>query len=431
MSAEERLLRAARLGEPNAFEELVTPSLGGLRSWLGYMLDQDADDCLQEVLLTAWLKLPTLHDQARFRGWLFQIARHKSLDYLRRRQRAHLAEVPLETLDGVLSRHSMAPPAPTLAELTEPLTNAERTAIWLRYAEGLSIDQIAKRRAVTSGTVKRLLYNARNRIKQIAQVSRDGEEPMSATRSINLPATRPLISIKPLDGVSFEVDFQEDPWHFALLEVGSQTQWASYDPPDWRRTSVCNTEVLGKAVVHGEACLEIRADQYENGLWRENATRHYVQVGDQFIKYLAVMSRQTDIPHLNTFLDEHFHLIWGQRTPRFWTDDGRFQVVAENRLVTVAPHQAGGLGYFAVTIGEKVFPCLRVLDTEWATGSDGILVEAYLTQEGRTVLFRRYNGEAWRPASNWLKAAENNQRLTLDGVTYIHWYDCLSSVAVS
>ena len=242
---------------------------------------------------------------------------------------------------------------------------------------------------------------------------------------MTLPEMRPRISIQPLDGVSFSVDFREDPWYFTVLETGEKTQWAIYDPPDWRRTVVSNMEVKGKAVVHGEEALEIQVDAYENGSWRENSARHYTQLGDQFIKYLAVLSYQHGIPHLDTFLDENFHENWGQRTPRLWRDEGRFQVGEENHFVTVDPQKAGGMGYFAVTIGEKTFPCLRVLDTA-AAGQEGVLVEAYLSEAGRTVLFRRYNSEAWRPKSGWVKAAKDNQRIGLDGVTYVHWYDCIS-----
>lgn len=431
MSAEERIIRAASLGEPNAFEELINPSLGRLRGWLGYVLDQDADDCLQEVLLTAWLKLPALHDPAKFRGWLFQIARHKSLDYLRRRQRTDRAEVPLEAVEGYLNRQTTPPPSPRLDELVEPLTEAERTAIWLHYAEGLSIAQIAHRRSVSSGTIKRLLHNARNRLRRAASPLPEGALTMSTKPVILLPTVRPTISILPLTGESFAVDFREDPWYFAPLEAGGQTQWASYDPPDWHRTSVSQMVVLGQAVIHGETAWEIQADEYVDGAWNANITRHYVQLGNQSLKYLAVLSHPQGIPHLDTFLDERFHEKWGQRTPRHWRDEGRFVNVHENQYVTVDPNRSGGAGYFSVTIGERTFNCLRVLDTAWANGSDGLLVEAYLSPAGQTMLFRRYNGEAWHPASGWRQATEHNHRIVLDGVTYIHWYDCLSSAAIS
>lgn len=253
---------------------------------------------------------------------------------------------------------------------------------------------------------------------------------MSAKRSIILPEMRPMISIKPLNGVSFDVDFREDPWYFSVLEIGNKAQWAIYDPPNWRRTYVYNMEVIGKAIVHGEEALEIQVDEYENGSWKENSTRHYTQLGDEFIKYLAVLAYRDGVPYLDTFLNEHFHENWGQKTPRFWRAEGRFQILDESHFNTANPQQTGGVGFYDVTIGERTFPCLRVLETDWSAGKEGILVEAFLSQEGRTVLFRRYNGEMWRPASNWLNTAKDNQRIILDGVTYVHWYDCISTYAL-
>jgi len=430
MSEEQQLFQKAILGDKDAFEVLITPNLGKLKGWLCYVLDKDAEDCLQEILLTAWLKLPSLSDPIRFRGWLFQLARNKCLDFLRKRKRVGQVEIPLDLVQGYLSRQPDVQPIHSLEEWAGLLTNAERATVLLYYVDELTIDQIARQRGVSIGTVKRLLYNARSRIRKITHHSLEGENHMSANNSITLPEMRPAISIKPLHEVSFDVDFREDPWYFSVLEVGNNTQWAIYDPPNWQRTCVYNMQVIGKAIVHGEEALEIQVDEYESGMWKENCARHYTQLGDQFIKELAVLAYQDGVPCFDTFLDEHFHENWGQKTPRFWKAEGRFQIVDESHINTENPQKTGGVGFYNVTIGKRTFPCLRVLETDWAVGKEGILVEAYLSQEGRTVLFRRYNGEMWQPASNWLNTTKDNHRIILDGVPYLHWYDCISTYAL-
>ncbi len=50
---------------------------------------------------------------------------------------------------------------------------------------------------------------------------------------------------------------------------------------------------------------------------------------------------------------------------------------------------------YSVRIGGRQFTCLRVLDVEEEPDQEGILVEAFLTRQGRTVLFRRYHGRLW------------------------------------
>ena len=431
MTMEEQLIQEAISGDKNAFEELIAPYLGKLKGWLGYVLDKDAEDCLQEVLLSAWLKLPSLNDPKRFRGWLFQLARNKSLDVLRKRKRMDQSEIPFDLVEDHLSRLPEIHSGHTFEEWNGLLTDTERTTVRLYYIDELTIDQIAKQRAVSAGTVKRVLFNARNRIRKSIITSLEGENDMLAKNSIVMPEMRPMISIKPIKNVSFEVDFREDPWYFSVLEVNNKTQWAIYDPPTWKRSYVYNMKVIGKAVVHGEEAFEIQVDEYGKGLWNENGSRHYTQLGDTFIKYLAVLTYRKGIPNFDSFLDEQFHEKWGERVPRFWKDEGRFQEVEGNQYRTVDPQKTGGLGFFDVTIGENTYPCLRVLDADWTNGNEGWLVEAFLSREGRTVLFRRYNSIGSGSSSNWLKQADDKNLIVLDGVKYIHWYDCISDFVIN
>ena len=429
MHNEQRLIKEAVTGSAPAFSELVAPYLPQLQRWLRYMLDDENEDCLQEVLLNAWLKLSTMDEPAHFRGWLFRVARNKGLDYLRKKRRKRQVEIPLDLTTGLISRPTRDEPAYNWDELTGALTKAEREAIWLYYVDELSVKEIAQQRNVSIGAVKRLLHDGRNRIRITNTLVPEGVESMPTKHSLFLPDTRPTIIIQPSVDAPFEVVFREGPWYFTVLETGGKTQWAFYDPPDWQRTYVFNMKVTGRAFVHQEECWEVRGDEYKDGIWKENAFRHYVQLTDQYIKFLAVISYQDGVPRLDTFLNEHFQEDWGHKTRRVWKDEGRF-LLNGDEVTTQDATKSEGAGYFSVTIGKKMFPCLRILETTWAVDDHGILVEAYLSREGRTVLFRRYNGKNWRQNSDWLREAEANQHLTLDGIEFIHWYDCISSYVI-
>ena len=65
---------------------------------------------------------------------------------------------------------------------------------------------------------------------------------------------------------------------------------------------------------------------------------------------------------------------------------------------------------------------------------------SYLNREGRTVLFRRYDGNRWgkldRPPHRtggtemtWEEDLPHAHRLVLDGVTYVHQWDYLTEEA--
>ncbi|MBQ2976563.1 MAG: hypothetical protein IJE17_03650, partial [Clostridia bacterium] len=55
--------------------------------------------------------------------------------------------------------------------------------------------------------------------------------------------------------------------------------------------------------------------------------------------------------------------------------------------------------------------------------------EAYLDCHGRTVLWRRFNKDDWafqRYQQKWTEKLPDNERLIINGETYVHWYDCIS-----
>ena len=54
-----------------------------------------------------------------------------------------------------------------------------------------------------------------------------------------------------------------------------------------------------------------------------------------------------------------------------------------------------GAGVFDVHIDQQQFTCLRLFEIEKVASERDIMIEAYIPQAGRTVLFRRYNGNRW------------------------------------
>lgn len=54
----------------------------------------------------------------------------------------------------------------------------------------------------------------------------------------------------------------------------------------------------------------------------------------------------------------------------------------------------------------------------------------YLDKNGRTVLFRRFNRNDWAVdcyKKAWSEMLPENEKLTVNGETYVHWYDCIST----
>ena len=422
------LVHKAIQGDAAAFTELIAPYRPRLSNWLAYVLGDDGEDCLQEALLSAWLGLPQLKQAGQFKAWLYRIARNRCLDYLRRQRKAQQVEIPLEDEPAYLVRLPMGETdSPSLADLVGQLSQSERQVIWSYYVDRVPVQQISREKQVSEGTIKRLLFNGRSRLRLVLNRDKDGEKTMSKTQRFLLPDERPEIAIEPAQVEPFTVILQEQPWFFVPLAAGGKAQWCMFDPPDWRRTDTCQIKVSGRAQVHGLDCLEITEewDESIDGKITKNKWKCYTRQTDDFTQTLAVIAETRGILKVDSFLDESFVERWGEKSARIWKDEERFTIQG-NRLESVDSHKSGGAGYFKVRIGQKPFTCLRVFDTCDVKGDAGVMVEAYLSAEGRTVLFRRYNSLGWRRSPDWYPQAQANQRLFLDGVEYVHWYDCLS-----
>ena len=85
------------------------------------------------------------------------------------------------------------------------------------------------------------------------------------------------------------------------------------------------------------------------------------------------------------------------------------------------------MGRYTVTINGKIYDTVCVIDCY--TYNDGVVSEQYLDRNGKTVLWRRFNRDDWHMDSyhkSWSELLPDNERLTVNGVTYVHWYDCIT-----
>jgi hypothetical protein len=258
---------------------------------------------------------------------------------------------------------------------------------------------------------------------------------------IPFPATRPEIALERLPDTPEPLALEELPWWFAVPRPGCAGAWGTYDAPDWLVTSATSLHAARPAEVHGEACVEVAfVDADLDTDWAPRRGALYGRLTESRVEYLATAFEHGDKLVLRTFLDDGFDVDWG-RFPRLVTSVAAFGRESELDL-RLAPGVAAegkvplGDGLWRVRVGEREFECMRLLDVDPGSGTRGTLMEGYVDRNGRTVLCRRYNGTDWRRPSDpppdwrpWDLRLPSAARLQVDGVTYVHWYDCLSASA--
>ena len=127
-----------------------------------------AGDAVQEAFLRAWQELPQLHEAAKFGGWLLQIVRNAAID-ARRRIRPSVAEFPdLAAKDADPAREmEEADRAAQVKKALAALDETTRTAVVMRYYEGLSAKEIGAALEMSPAAVDMRLSRARGQLREL------------------------------------------------------------------------------------------------------------------------------------------------------------------------------------------------------------------------------------------------------------------------
>ena len=167
MASDERLIALVRRGREDAFEVLVERYRPRLLTFCSNMLRsaEDAEDVLQEVLVSAHRAIRADDRPIIAKPWLYRIARNRCLNHMRR-----TPAIGVDSMDEFTSL-STGVTAPEAAERNERLREivddvkrlpeSQRTALLLREMEGLPYVQIAEVIDSTVPGVKSLLVRAR------------------------------------------------------------------------------------------------------------------------------------------------------------------------------------------------------------------------------------------------------------------------------
>ncbi len=173
------LIEKARNGDVSAFEELVQKYD---RKVLGFALNllknpDDARDAYQEIFLKAFQALPRFRRESQFSTWLYRIAYHTCVSFLRKRRRGHIVTwwdhedgSLVETLPGpeqsnpekkVLQKEFLSAVQKAVANLSPK----RQAVFYLRYQNDFSLKEISAATGLSLSAVKNHLFKIHEKLR--------------------------------------------------------------------------------------------------------------------------------------------------------------------------------------------------------------------------------------------------------------------------
>ena len=418
----------------DVFEKLLEAERQSIERFVRFRIDMkaDADDILQEVYISAFQKFPMLKKRDSFKAWIISIARNKCNDYFRKK--AVRYEIPIDEIterELSDSRYGISVAA-MVRETLNLLGDKDKQILYLYFWKELPQAEIAKRLNIPVGTVKSRLHTAKEKFKIKYPYYTEASKGESTMKK--LPQFIPENKIETSTELPFAVRWEELMGWFLVPKLGEKMSWGMYDIPSRKCSHLYDMQVTGKAKVHGIEGVELTAREASYSDKNDVINRTFVaQLTDTHCRYLATLRNDGDVRNYITFLDgDEFMLNWG-----FGEDNCGNEI---NLAVKGDIKRAGTtvtsvkkdflldiVGRYTVTIGGKSYDTVCVMDIE--TYNCGVVSEQFLDRNGKTILWRRYNRDDWafdRYGKKWSEQLPENDKLIVNGTTYVHWYDCIT-----
>lgn len=255
-----------------------------------------------------------------------------------------------------------------------------------------------------------------------------------------MPFMIPEYRIEEHEEEPFAVKWEELMGWFLVPKPGQRISWAMYDAPSGKKSWQYDMKVLGEAEIHGIRGVEIEAVPHgadptssSNPSDDLHPTYFVAQLTPTHCRYLACTACQNGVKRFVTFLDgDEFLENWGFGKENIGNETNlshKGDILRSGSEITTATREflLDIVGRYFVTINGKTYDTVCVMDIE--TYNSGVVTEQYLDRNGRTILWRRFNRDDWamdRFQKRWSEQLPDNETITVNGNTYVHWYDCIT-----
>lgn len=426
--------------DKDEFSLLLSDCKNSIERFIYYKMPNkyDAEDVLQEVLITGYKSLDKLESKKKFKSWMLSIAANKCNDYYRKKLK--VIEIPIEELYTYeeYSGKTGITVKEVVDDTLENLNDEDKKILIMHYIRGIDQRSLSSILNIPIGTVKSRLFKARQKFKEIYPYppNMKGEFIMKESK---FPQIMPEVIITKSNLKEFEVKCEQDIGYFIIPRLGEKSKFATYDfdnYPTMRKTSETTVRVLGKAIIHGVECVEMEEEEANEDGSKYGFTM-FERLTDTHLQTVAAINNHNGLKNISTFLDDDFLSFWGygenncgvellQRRTGIVECNENDELYKDN----IDTHNSDIVGRYIVKIGNKKYDTIRQL----YFNSHGEIVENYINTEGKVVLFRRFNKFDWRYKKGydklWTEMFPYSDRIILNGDIYVHWYNCLPEYVI-
>lgn len=410
------------------FENLIDKNLSATERFINYKIQNkdDAQDILQEVLFSAFKNFAQLKCKGSFRPWIIGIARNKCNAYYRKKQKNSEISVNEIFEDQLTYTQFGLADDNIIEDIFNSLNEKDKQILKLFVFENRSQAEISKMLNIPIGTVKSRIHTAKQNFKQKYTYAKDGADMKT------LPKTLPEYRISKIDKQPFEVCCEELKGLSIIPKPNESVLWGLYNFKTKQLEEYSETKVCGEIEIHGIEGVEILSLRHDLINKKEQKIEFAAQLTDTHCRYLAATYYENSKKKHFTFLDDIFIKNWGFGENNCGNEiyikcDNR--IIRESNIITTKINKEFSdiAGRYKIEINGKSYDTICLMNLGHFENS--IVIEQYLDQNGRTVLWRRFNKNDLllkKYNKTWSEMLPDNEKLLINGEIFVHWYDCIT-----
>jgi RNA polymerase sigma-70 factor (ECF subfamily) len=127
---------------------------------------EDAEDIYQNVIINSYRAIHKFKGNSTFKTWIFSIANNEIIKYFKKKKRNDYICYSLQE-NHPQSNSSDRELINSLFEIAAKFSSKNRNIFFLFYYNGFTIDEIFQITGIRSGTIKYILNNCREKIKDL------------------------------------------------------------------------------------------------------------------------------------------------------------------------------------------------------------------------------------------------------------------------